>query len=648
MLQTSISSTFSASAVLRRALGGAIAALFLLGMTTVPSHAQSELQVVHNAPDVGTVDIYIMDGSTQEAKLDNFPFRGAFVVSGLPSGQSLDISLNPQDSSGPTDRPIVSNSISLPDASFNQAFAIGTESKGYQILTQKSRHKTSPDGAGFVGLLVGHQSPDAGSIDLTTRGSAAITGINYSSFIPASNTSSDEDYLDLPYEDYIFRVREGDDSAFDGSFGAALTTMGLDGSSLTVLASGFLDAGSSQPGFRLLAVPPENTSTTADEISEASNADENVTVLQPDPELQKLVVNEYLGAPGSGQDPNNDGVEGGDVEEEFIEVLNISGSKVDVSNFEIRNSAGAAYAFPGGTTLNPGEAATIFRGGNPTSIPGFTDTGSPELVNDASSNASNGNFEDIILVDTQDGKVFDHVSFDYNTSTSLFSPASSGESATRAPDGSGDAINSTNTSANLDFSPGYETDGSTPLPVEFARFDGTVSGQSVTLNWKTLSETNNAGFEVQQKTDGSFQRIGAVEGSGTTTQAQTYRYTVDDVGAGTHTFRLKQIDTDGSSTYSGTVEVQVQPEGAFTLTKVTPNPVQNTATMALVVQEQQDVTVGLYNTLGQRVRTLHSGPLSSRERHEVRLSTTNLSSGVYLLRASGDRFTETRRVTIVK
>lgn len=652
MSRTSIQHCYSfALSTLRCALGGLLAAVLVGGLTADPSHAQtqqSELQVVHNAPDAGTVDIYVLDGSSQLAKLDNFPFRGAFVVSGLPSGQSLEISLNPQDSSGPEDRPIASNSISLPDASFNQAFAVGTETSGYSILTQKSRHKTSPQGTGTVGLLVGHQSPDGGSVDIVTRGSAAVTGINFSSFIPNSNTSSDDDYLVLPYEDYIFRVREGDDTAFDGSFSAPLTTLGLNGSSLTVLASGFLNPGTNQPGFRLLAVPPTNTSTNADEVSEASNADQNVEVLQPDPELQTLVVNEYFGAPGSGQDPNEDGTQGDDAEEEFIEVLNISDSQVDVSSFEIRNSAGAAYAFPAGTTLGPGEAATIFRGGNPTGIPGFTDTGSPELVNDASSNATGGDFEDIVVIDTQDGKVFDHVSFDYNTSTTLFSPASSGQSATRAPDGAGDATNHTQTSSNLDFSPGTELDGTTPLPVEFANFNAVVNGQSVALRWKTLSETNNTGFEVQRKTDGSFQEIGYVDGAGTTTQPQSYRHTVADLETGTHAFRLKQIDADGSRSYSETIEVEVGLEEAVKLSAVTPNPVQNTATVELAVKEAQDVTVALYNTLGQRVRTFHRGALPSGERHDVSISTDDLSSGIYLLRAKGERFDETRKVTVVK
>jgi len=61
------------------------------------------------------------------------------------------------------------------------------------------------------------------------------------------------------------------------------------------------------------------------------------------------------------------------------------------------------------------------------------------------------------------------------------------------------------------------------LPVEWAGFDATTQKQAVTLTWQTASETDNAGFAVQRRVDGSggtgaWTRVGFVEGSGTTTR----------------------------------------------------------------------------------------------------------------------------------
>jgi len=43
-----------------------------------------------------------------------------------------------------------------------------------------------------------------------------------------------------------------------------------------------------------------------------------------------------------------------------------------------------------------------------------------------------------------------------------------------------------------------------PLPVELTSFEAQVDGDAVVLRWTTLTETNNAGFEVEQRTEGAW------------------------------------------------------------------------------------------------------------------------------------------------
>ncbi len=189
----------------------------------------------------------------------------------------------------------------------------------------------------------------------------------------------------------------------------------------------------------------------------------------------------------------------------------------------------------------------------------------------------------------------------------------------------------------------------TPIPVELASFEATASGSAAQLTWATASETNNAGFHVERRgpeSDG-FASMGFVEGHGTTTQPQRYRYRTRSLRPGRHIFRLRQVDLDGSETRSDTISVRLRLAEAATMA-VAPNPVQTRATATLRVRAEQSVTVALYDILGRRVRTVHEGPLAPNRAHTLRIDADALSSGLYLLRANGERFQETRRVTVVR
>ena len=195
---------------------------------------------------------------------------------------------------------------------------------------------------------------------------------------------------------------------------------------------------------------------------------------------------------------------------------------------------------------------------------------------------------------------------------------------------------------------------SAPLPVELATFEGTQNGESsVELTWTTAAETNNAGFRVQHKADedDAWSTLSFVESKapgGTTDKAQTYRFTTDDLAVGSHRFRLKQIDLDGSATVHDPVTVELKMEEALRLSGPAPNPVQDRAIVSVAVRADVEATITLYNTLGQRVRTVYRGTPGAGEGRTVAVSTTGLSSGVYVLRLRADGRSKTRGLTVVR
>lgn len=203
-------------------------------------------------------------------------------------------------------------------------------------------------------------------------------------------------------------------------------------------------------------------------------------------------------------------------------------------------------------------------------------------------------------------------------------------------------------SENAVFDDIYVTDPAGQLPVELASFDLTASGQDVQLNWRTASETNNSGFEVQRQQNGSFQTVGFVEGAGTTTQPQSYRFSVSDLAPGQHTFRLKQVDLDGTTHLSSTRSIAVDAKRVgISQTGTNPVSVGQAARFTLTTEQAQPMTVTLVDALGRTVRTVHEGRVAGSQ-EVLTVSTSSLSSGVYFLHAEGRSFTTTKKFSVVQ
>jgi hypothetical protein len=194
-----------------------------------------------------------------------------------------------------------------------------------------------------------------------------------------------------------------------------------------------------------------------------------------------------------------------------------------------------------------------------------------------------------------------------------------------------------------------ETTCQDPLPVELSSVEATVHGDQITLHWTTASETNNAGFDIELElgTD-IFEKVGHVEGYGTTLEPREYTYTVSDLSPGRYVFRLKQIDFDGAFAYSETVAATVALPDQFVLESAYPNPFNPSTTIRFAVATEQGVTLTLIDAHGRRVRTLYQGDVAANESHLVRIDGEGLASGSYVVRLAGNGFVATERVVLAK
>ena len=137
------------------------------------------------------------------------------------------------------------------------------------------------------------------------------------------------------------------------------------------------------------------------------------------------------------------------------------------------------------------------------------------------------------------------------------------------------------------------------LPVSLLAFIAKASGADVRLSWATASELTNAYFEVARSTDGAtFAPLGRLGGHGTTLLANAYAY-LDAGVAGRLTgwayYRLRQVDLDGTATYSPVRPIDLA-AASLAAVELYPNPAAPTdAAVALnlrtLPQGAYDVTL---------------------------------------------------------
>ncbi len=192
--------------------------------------------------------------------------------------------------------------------------------------------------------------------------------------------------------------------------------------------------------------------------------------------------------------------------------------------------------------------------------------------------------------------------------------------------------------------------GDNPLPVELTEFGFRKADFGIELVWKTASEKNNAGFEVQRRSEKQaneeWQVLGFVRGAGTTSDAKNYSF-VDRTATGKVQYRLKQVDFDGQFEYSPVVEVEAGLPRTFELGQNYPNPFNPTTLISYQLPVASEVSLKVYDVLGREVATLVNGRQEAG-RYSVSFNAASFASGVYFYRLQAGQFVQTRKMMLVK
>jgi hypothetical protein len=189
-----------------------------------------------------------------------------------------------------------------------------------------------------------------------------------------------------------------------------------------------------------------------------------------------------------------------------------------------------------------------------------------------------------------------------------------------------------------------------PIPVELTSFTAKVIDNQVQLTWTTATELNNQGFEIQRKIksdiENEWERVAFVAGFGTVTQPKSYSYT-DEVQTGTYLYRLKQIDFDGSFSFSNEIEVDVNVLKEFALEQNFPNPFNPSTKISYTLAEPVFVQLVILNSLGEQVSTIVN-EYQMEGKYSIDFNAQDLSSGIYFYKLTAGNFVSIKKMTLIR
>src|SRR5690606_5372194 len=183
-------------------------------------------------------------------------------------------------------------------------------------------------------------------------------------------------------------------------------------------------------------------------------------------------------------------------------------------------------------------------------------------------------------------------------------------------------------------------------------FTAKIISGSIRLDWTTATELNNSGFEIEKRitkdeTSEPWEKIGFVNGQGTSTEIHNYSFVDENPETGKSYYRLKQIDFDGTYTYSNIAEVDFVLPVQYSLEQNYPNPFNPVTSIKYAISDKQFVQLKIFDVIGNEVATLVDREQPAGN-YEIVFDASGFSSGVYFYKITAGNFIETKKMVLLK
>ncbi|MFA6979249.1 MAG: T9SS type A sorting domain-containing protein [Ignavibacteriaceae bacterium] len=198
---------------------------------------------------------------------------------------------------------------------------------------------------------------------------------------------------------------------------------------------------------------------------------------------------------------------------------------------------------------------------------------------------------------------------------------------------------------------GADEDLANLLPVELTSFNSTVRGKEVNLTWKTATEINSYGFEIQKSEvrsqNGGWEKVGFVQASGNSNSPREYTFTDNNLQEGKYQYRLKMIDNDGTFEYSNIIEAEITAPKEFVLSQNYPNPFNPVTTINYSLPIDGKVMLVVYSINGEKIAELVNETQAAGS-YNIPFSATGLASGTYIYRLQAGEFVQMKKMILLK
>jgi len=192
-------------------------------------------------------------------------------------------------------------------------------------------------------------------------------------------------------------------------------------------------------------------------------------------------------------------------------------------------------------------------------------------------------------------------------------------------------------------------------PVELASFTSSIDKRNVTLRWSTVTEENNAGFDIERRITGSgntWARVGNVAGSGTSNTAKSYSFSENNLNTGRYNYRLKQVDFNGNYKYYDLAnEVIIGVPSKFDISQNYPNPFNPSTKINFDLPFDSKVQIKVFDITGREMYQILNETRPAGY-HTALFNASNLASGIYFYQinaAGGNQsFVKTMKMVLIK
>lgn len=195
----------------------------------------------------------------------------------------------------------------------------------------------------------------------------------------------------------------------------------------------------------------------------------------------------------------------------------------------------------------------------------------------------------------------------------------------------------------------YQLVNDQQLPVELINFAAEINDGVVLLKWQTATETNNRGFDIERKEENTnWNKIAFIAGAGTTSEVTNYSYQDQSALNGVnYEYRLKQLDYDGTYTYSNTILANSTLPNNYFLYQNYPNPFNPETKISYQISSSEQVKLTVYDVLGREITTLVN-EFQNAGKYIYSFNASNLAGGVYIYELSTPSYRNSKKLILLK